>query len=65
LNDADQRKLDVGEHRIEFGATFASRGHNATRNRFTIKLSSGWQHKLRNSEILSPQLICPRFACAN
>jgi hypothetical protein len=40
LNDADQCELDVGDHCIEFGATFAQRGHNATRNRFTIKLSS-------------------------
>jgi hypothetical protein len=46
LNDADQCKLDVGDHRIEFGATFAQRGHNATRNRFTTKLSSRRQHKL-------------------
>jgi hypothetical protein len=46
LNDAGQCKLDVGDHRIEFGATFAQRGHNATRNRFTTKLSSRRQHKL-------------------
>jgi hypothetical protein len=40
LNDADERELDVGDHRVEFRATFPCGGHNATRNRFTAKLSS-------------------------
>jgi hypothetical protein len=66
LNDADECELDGGDHRIEFGATFAQRGHTGTRNRFTTKLSSGWQLTQRsNSEILSPQLVSMPFACAN
>jgi len=45
LNDAHECELDIGGNRIEFGAAFAQRGHNATRKRFTIKLSSRWQRK--------------------
>jgi hypothetical protein len=64
LNDAHHCKFDVGDHCIEIGATFARRGHNATRNRSKIKLSALAAQAGRSREILSRRLNRRSFACA-